>query len=114
VTATGATRGAHSEQFLLEHPSPKLTETTWRIIETQEKASITTLQSKWLITVEKGVITSVTINIDHGRITNISVARSTGNQKLDNAAIQWVKNNWVFSPNQTGSFQLPVIFRKGG
>jgi hypothetical protein len=35
----------------------------------------------------------VAINVDHGRISNISIARSTGNPKLDNAAIQWVKNN---------------------
>jgi TonB family protein len=56
----------------------------------------------------------VRIDVDHGRITNISPVRSTGNPKLDSAAAQWVKDNWVFGPDQTGEFQLPVIFRKGG
>ncbi|HEX6563941.1 MAG TPA: energy transducer TonB [Chthoniobacterales bacterium] len=86
--------------------------------QTNRLASLISILAAFLLTVPTVIATEanrliVTINVDHGRITNISVARSTGNPKLDNAAIQWVKKNWVFSPDKTGSFRLPVIFNKG-
>jgi hypothetical protein len=49
--------------------------------------------------------------IDRGRIAKIGVLKSTGDPKLDAAAIRWVKGNWVFS-SKNGIFETPVIFSR--
>ena len=50
--------------------------------------------------------------VDHGQITKISILRSTGDSKLDAAAARWIKDNWVFNPDQSGLFNMPVVFDK--
>jgi hypothetical protein len=49
--------------------------------------------------------------IDQGRLTKIGVLKSTGDPKLDAAAVRWVKENWVFS-SKNGIFEIPVIFSR--
>jgi hypothetical protein len=48
-------------------------------------------------------------DIDQGRITKISVLKSTGDRKLDAAAVRWVKENWALS-SKSGIFETPVTF----
>ena len=175
-------------RVLFAHPAPELSSETWKIIQTRQKGSIARLTGKLLITVEKGVTRSVTIEqstgfkpadaeivhwiqtkwqfrpeithlyqlpvnvippkiiaaetrtiakpltltkseiaqgvtiksqkmiisveVDHGTITKIGVLRTTGDPKLDTAAIRWVKGNWIFKKDLSGRFQLPIEFAK--
>jgi hypothetical protein len=50
-------------------------------------------------------------DIDQGRITKIGVLKSTGDRKLDAAAVRWVKENLIFS-SKNGVFLTPVIFSR--
>ena len=54
----------------------------------------------------------ISVEVDHGTITKIGVLRTTGDPKLDTAAIRWVKENWVFKKDLSGRFQLPIEFGK--
>jgi hypothetical protein len=175
-------------RLLFEHPAPELSSGTWKTIQTRQKGSIARLTGKLLISVDKGVTRSVTVEqstgfkpaddeivhwiqtkwqfrpeithfyrlpvyvippkvttagtrtigkplivskseiaegvtiksqkmiisveVDHGTITKIGVSRSTGDPKLDTAAVRWVKENWVFKKDLSGQFQLPVEFSK--
>jgi hypothetical protein len=50
------------------------------------------------------------VDVDHGKMTNITVIESSGNPKIDAGAVRWVAKNWLFSNNQTGRYRLPVAF----
>jgi hypothetical protein len=50
------------------------------------------------------------VDVDHGKITNITVIESSGNPKIDAGAVRWVTKNWLFANNQTGRYRLPVTF----
>ena len=54
----------------------------------------------------------LSLGVDHGQITKISILHSTGDSKLDAAAARWIKDNWVFNPAQSGLFNMPVVFSK--
>ena len=77
-------------RLLFEHPALELTPDTWKIIQTRQKGSTARLSGQLLIIVEKGTI------------RKIGVLKSTGDPKLDAASVRWVKENWVFTKDQTG------------
>jgi hypothetical protein len=85
-----------TDEFLLERPAISLNATTWRIIFTQEKASTTTLQSKVLISVVKGITKSVVVK------------ESTGYKTADDEILNWIKTKWRFRSGVTDTFTLPV------
>jgi TonB family protein len=175
------------DQIAFEHPMPRVTPATWKIMWPVLKDSWSPAEAKLLITVEKGTIKSVAIkqstgfkaadddiadwirtkwhfrpgitrtigqsiyisapmaylpggrtltrpltltkrdlgkdvtisterllirtDIDQGRITKISVLKSTGDRELDAAAVRWVKENWALS-SKSGVFETPVIFSR--
>lgn len=43
------------------------------------------------------VVLSITISTD-GSVQNVSVAQSSGNADLDQAAVEWVKDHWRYKP----------------
>jgi uncharacterized protein with FMN-binding domain len=55
----------------------------------------------------------LSIAVDHGQITNISILHSTGDAKLDASAARWIKDNWVFNPDQSGLFKYARSFSQG-
>lgn len=54
----------------------------------------------------------ISLELDHGTIRKIGVLKSTGDPKLDAASVRWVKENWVFTKDQTGLYQMPVVFSR--
>jgi outer membrane biosynthesis protein TonB len=50
----------------------------------------------------------VTIEVQGGNI--VSASPSSGPPMLSSAAARWVRSNWKFAPDQTGTFTLPVTF----
>jgi TonB family protein len=54
----------------------------------------------------------LSMELDHGQITKVSILHSTGDPALDSAATRWINDNWVFDPDKTGSFQMPIVFSK--
>ena len=55
---------------------------------------------------------TISLELDHGTIRKIGVLKSTGDPKLDAASVRWVKENWVFTKDQTGLYQMPVVFSR--
>jgi protein TonB len=56
------------------------------------------------------VYLSITFGAD-GRVTNATVARSSGYSELDRAAADWVRRRWRGSSTQVGTYRQPVNFR---
>jgi hypothetical protein len=54
----------------------------------------------------------ISVEVDHGTITKIGVLRTTGDPRLDTAAIRWVKGNWIFKKDLSGRYQLPIEFAR--
>jgi hypothetical protein len=54
----------------------------------------------------------ISLELDHGIIRKIDVLNSSGNPKLDAASVRWVKENSVFTKDQTGLYQMPVVFSR--
>jgi hypothetical protein len=54
----------------------------------------------------------ISLELDHGTIRKIGVLNSSGVSKLDAASVRWVKENWVFTKDQTGLYQMPVVFSR--
>jgi outer membrane biosynthesis protein TonB len=54
----------------------------------------------------------LSIQVDHGQITKVGVLHSTGDPRLDTAAARWIRDTWVFNPDESGSYNLPVVFSK--
>jgi TonB family protein len=50
----------------------------------------------------------VTITVSNGNITDVQP--SSGPPMLSSAAARWVRGNWKFAPNVSGTFTLPVTF----
>ncbi|HEY2071878.1 MAG TPA: energy transducer TonB [Rhizomicrobium sp.] len=60
----------------------------------------------------------VSISLDaRGAVTNVTVARSSGYEGLDAAAMQWVQAHWLYKPARQGDAGVPsnvkasVVFR---
>jgi hypothetical protein len=49
------------------------------------------------------------ITVSSGHITDVQAVSGPG--ILSNAAARWVRGNWEFAPDQTGTFTLPVVFQ---
>jgi hypothetical protein len=69
------------------------------ILRKRELAQLKTIRARRMI---------IRLEIDHGTITKINVSESTGDPKLDAAAIRWVEEHWIFAKDQSGLFRLPV------
>ena len=50
------------------------------------------------------------VTVKNGRI--VSIAPISGPPALGAAAARWVKQQWEFAPDQTGTFTLPVVFQR--
>jgi outer membrane biosynthesis protein TonB len=49
------------------------------------------------------------ITVSAGRITDVQAISGPG--ILSSAAARWVKKNWEFAPDETGTFTLPMTFQ---
>jgi hypothetical protein len=51
----------------------------------------------------------LSITVSAGHITDVQAVSGPG--ILSSAAARWVRSNWEFAPDQTGTFTLPVVFQ---
>jgi outer membrane biosynthesis protein TonB len=49
------------------------------------------------------------ITVSSGHVTDVQAVSGPG--ILSSAAARWVRSNWEFAPDQTGTFTLPVAFQ---
>jgi len=49
------------------------------------------------------------ITVSSGHITDVQAVSGPG--ILSSTAARWVRGNWEFAPDQTGTFTLPVVFQ---
>ena len=50
------------------------------------------------------------ITVKNGRI--VDIVPISGPARLGAASARWVKENWKFAPDQSGTFILPVVFQR--
>ena len=56
-----------------------------------------------------GVLLQMTAS--NGTITDIRVIEQHGPNKMCEYIVEWVRNNWRFRPDVTGTFRIPVYYR---
>ena len=49
--------------------------------------------------------------VDQGVIKNVYVLQSSGDRVADVLAAMWVRQNWLFTKDQSGEFEMPVYLR---
>jgi hypothetical protein len=52
----------------------------------------------------------VSIAVDHGKITQ--VIPKADNKVLANYVADWIQKKWLFTPEMTGTFKLPIYFNE--
>ena len=53
----------------------------------------------------------VAVVVSGGRVVDVQITKSTGNEYLNIKAKGWIRSNWKFAPDANGTFDLPIVFK---
>ena len=81
---------------LLSSPRPHLTVNTWRKLEFNIPAG-------------KAVECTASIKVTSGAVVLVKMSQSTGLKAADDEICDWIKRQWRFNPELSGTFTMPLV-----